>query len=332
MGGPLLQAQNWAALASVPPRAQLTKLPLRTDMDAPFLLRSIACRVQYDNTLSTLTPGSSHRQTGLNQVLFRFTTANGQYMQQYPVPILLLTPFAGQMGNPLPMQRQVFYPAGSTIQVDVINNGPATLTNLTFYFRGVKMWPWSVRRWYPYPSGKLSTLPYAYAFGQSPIEFPQLYNVPVTQPFGTPIRLQLNFKQDGDFVLRSLQAGPQVPPGLSSPSVNGNFCWEVFFRLHDGDDYPYSNDFIQADVMCGNAQGPASFPTGVGMTGPATSFLSGFDVGPALPGVIFPEVYIPNNQFMWLDVARNDSSFVGMGAIAQDFPVVFQGSKVYQVS
>lgn len=331
MGGPLLQAQNWPVLASVPPRAQFNKLPLRTDTDAPFLLRSLAVRVQYDNTLTALTPGSNHRQTGLNQVLFRFATANGQYMQQYPVPILLQTPFAGQMGNPLPMQRQVYYPAGSTILVDVVNNGPATLTNLTFYFKGVKLWPWSVRRWYPYPAGRLSTLPYAYAFGLSPVEFPALYNVPVTQSFGAPNRLQLNFRQDGDFVLRSVQAGPQVPPG-SVGAVNGYFSWEVFFRLHDGDDYPYSNDFVQADVMCGNAQGPASFPTGVGMVGPATAFLQGFDVGPALPGVIFPEIYLPNNQFMWLDVARNDSSFVGMGAIPQDFPIVFQGSKVYQVS
>ena len=320
MGGPILQAQNWPVLASVAGGAQFTKLPLRTDTDAPFLLRSIAARVQYDSSLGPSFTGASHRQTGINGLLFRFTGPTGEYLQQYPTPILLQTPWAGQMGNPLPMQRQVYYPAGSAIQVDLVNTNSAALTNVTLYFRGVKLWPWGVRRWYPYPKS-VSMQPYAYAFGISPPEFPTLYNVPVTQPAGAPLRLNLNFLQDGDFVFRSIQAGPTNVQNLS---------WEVFFRLRDSDDYPYSNDFVHADVMCGNSTGPAAFPSQGGMTGAPAVSIPAIGPGPALPGLVFPEIYLPNRHFMWLDVARNDSAFTTMGAVAQDFPVVVQGAKVFQ--
>ena len=324
MGGPLLGAQNWPVLASVPPGAQFTKLPLRLDTDAPFLLRSIAARVQYDPaTPPASAQAFTHRQTNLNFLQFRFTGPTAQYLQQVPVPILLQTPFAGQCGNPMPLQRQVYYPAGGLIQVDLLSTAPTqTLTNVTLYFRGVKLWPWGVRRYYPFPR-QISVSPYAYSFGESPPEFPTLYQIPVTQAAGTPIRRLLNFDKDGDFVLRTIQAGP---------SPNANFSWEVFFRLRDSDEYPYSNDFVHADVMCGNSTGPAAFPTGSGLSGPAGGFLQAFQVGPALPGLIFPEVYLPNHQFMWLDIARSDAAFVGVGAVAQDFPVALQGVKVFQVS
>lgn len=329
MGGPLLQSQNWPALATVAPGTQLTKLPLRTDTDAPFLLRSIAARVQYDPTFPLVNATQTHRQTGLNSLLFRFTSPTGDYLQQARTPFLLQTPWAGQMGNPMPLQRQVYYPAGSVIQVDITNfivnpSAAKTFTNLTLYFRGVKMWPWGVRRWYPYPRNAISMLPYAYTFGLSPVEFPTLYNIPVTQPAGTPYRLQMRFDQDGDFVLRSLQAGPSV--------LVNNVSWEVFFRFKDSDEYPYSNDFIQADVIAGNGGGPVSFPTGnpTGSAGGAGVFQPAFQIGPGKPGLFFPEVYIPNHQYMWLEISRNDSAFVSQGAVAQDFPVVLQGAKVFQ--
>ena len=319
LGGPLLQRQNWPALASVAPGAQITKLPLRLDTDAPFLLRSIAVRVQYDPNFPL--GGSTHRQTGLNFVLFRFTGPTGQYFQQVPTPLTLMTPYGGQIGNPLPMQRQVYYPAGGLIQLDLVNSSTAqSFTNLTFYFKGVKIWPWGVRRWYPYPS-RVSMLPYAYTFGQSPIEFPTLYNVATTQPVGTPLRVTLNFKEDGDFVLRSMQAGPA-----------NNLSWEVFLRLKDSDEYPYSSDFVHADVMCGHGLGTATYPTGspTGGTGGSGVVMADVQAGGALPAVVFPEIYVPNNHYMWLEIARADAPFVVQGAIAQDFPIVFRGAKVYQ--
>jgi hypothetical protein len=307
MGGPQLQSFNWPGLASVAANASLQQLKLRLDPDAPFLLRSIAARVQYDTT------STAHRQTNLNQVQFRFTDADGQYLQQVPVPLTLMTPWGGQLGNPIPLQRQLLYPANSQIVLDVLNNGANALTNLTFYFRGVKLFPWDVRRFYPYPKN-MKQLPFTYPRGISPASNTTLYNIPVTtQTQG--VRFQFIVSSDGDFVLRSLQAGP----------TSSNTTWEAFLRLRDSDEYPYSNDFVHADVLCGNATGPASYPTASGGT---TVFQSAIGTGPAVPGIIFPEVYIPNQQYLIYEVYRADSGF-GTAA-AQDFPIAFMGAKVFR--
>lgn len=307
MGGPIQQGFQWPGLQTVAANAQLNKLALRLDTDAPFLLRSVAARVQYDTT------STAHRQTGLNQVLWRFTGPSENYLQQIATPLTLQTAWGGQLGNPLPMQRQVLYPAGGTIFVDVINNGSVTLNNLTFYFRGVKLFPWGVRRFYPYPK-KMSTLPFTYLVGQSPTVGPTTqYNIPVTTG-NVGFRYSFNVKSDGDFVLRSVQAGP----------TSNNLSWEVFLRLKDSDDYPYSSDFIHMDTLFGNATGPASFPTASGGT---TVFQGAIGIGPSNPGVFFPEIYIPNQQYLQVEVYRADS---GQGtAVAQDFPMAFMGAKVF---
>lgn len=307
MGGPILQSPLWPGLATVAANAQIKKLALRTDTDAPFLLRSIAARVQYDTT------STAHRQTGLNQLLFRFTGPTENYLQQIETPLMLMTPWGGQLGNPLPLHRQLLYPGGSTIFVDLINNGSATLTNLTFYFRGVKLFPWGVRRFYPYPK-KMSQLPFTYMVGQSPtVGATTQFNIPITTG-NVGFRYQFQVKSDGDFVLRSIQAGP----------TSNNLSWEVFLRLKDSDDYPYSSDFVHMDVLAGNATGPASYPTASGGT---TVFQNAIGIGPSNPGVFFPEIYLPNQQYMNVDVFRADS---GQGtAAAQDFPMAFMGAKVF---
>lgn len=306
MGGPVLQSSMWPGLLAVGANAQITKLALRTDLDAPFLLRSIAARVSYD------TGSASHRETGLNQLMFRFSGPNENYFQQEPQALTLMTPWAGQMGNPLPMHREVFYPPNSTIFVDLINNGSTQLNNLTFYFRGVKLFPWGQRRFYPYPK-RMSTLPFAYLRGVSPgVGATTLNNIQITTGL-VGQRFQFNAVSDGDFVLRSLQAGP----------TSNNVSWEVFIRLKDSDEYPYSNDFIHLDVLAGNSLGPASFPTGAG-----AQFQNPILVGPSNPGVLFPENYLPNQQYMLYDIYRADSGY-GTAA-AQDFPIVFNGAKVFQ--
>ena len=309
MGGPILQSQNWPGLLAVAANAQISKLALKTDPDAPFLLRSIAARVQYDTT------STGHRQTGLNQLQFRFSGPTENYLQQVPVPLTLWTPWGGQLGNPKPMNRQLLYPANSSIFVDLINNGSTTLNNLTFYFRGVKLFPWGVRRFYPYPK-RMSTIPFTYMRGVSPPIGPTtLYNIPTTTGSGFGVRQQFQVTSDGDFVLRAIQAGP----------TSNNLSWEVFFRFRDSDEYPYSNDFVHADVYAGNATGPASYPTASGGT---TVFQSAVAIGPSVPGLFFPELYIPNQQYLIYEVYRADS---GQGtAASQDVPIAFMGAKVFQ--
>jgi hypothetical protein len=305
MGGPLLQSAQFPALQSVASNARINAIPLNTDMDAPFLLRSIAVRVQYDTT------SSAHRQTGLNQLRFRFTGPGNNYLHQDLIPLNIMTPYGGQLGNPLPMQRQLIYPARSTIFVDLLNNGTATLTNLTFYFRGVKLFPLGVHKMYPYPA-KLSTLNFTYLRGVSPAANTTLFNIPTSTPTnGTEFQLQI--VSDGDFVLRAIQAGPTA----------SNLSWEVFLRLKDSDGYPYSNDFVHADVLAGNATGPATYPTG------NASFQAAIGTGPSVPGILYPEIYIPNRQYLAYEILRTDASFIGQGAIAQDFPIAFMGAKVF---
>jgi hypothetical protein len=222
-----------------------------------------------------------------------------------------MTPYGGQLGNPLPLHRQLLYPARSTFFVDLLNNGSATLTNLTFYFRGVKLFPPGIRRMYPYPP-KISTLNYTYVRGQSPASNTTQFNIPTSTPTnGT--RFQFQVVSDGDFVLRSIQAGPTA----------SNLSWEVFMRLKDSDDYPYSNDFVHMDVLAGNATGPATYPTGT------ASFQAAIGPGPSLPGIFYPEIYIPNQQYLIYEILRTDASFVAQGAVSQDFPISFMGSKVF---
>ena len=141
------------AFGTVAANAVLQGVPLQTDLDAPFLLRSIAARVQYDTT------SSAHRQTNLNQLQIRFTGPAKNYFHQAFVPLNLLMPFGGQLGNPSPLQRQVWYPPQSTIYVDITNNGANALTNLTLYFRGVKLFPKGTRPAWTYPP-KIQTTPY----------------------------------------------------------------------------------------------------------------------------------------------------------------------------
>lgn len=304
MGGPLLQAQQFPGLASVAANQLIEKLSLQTDVDAPFLLRSIAARVRYDTSVS------SHRQTGLNQLQLRFTGPDENYLQQVTTPLTLMTPYGGQLGNPLPLHKQIVYPPSSTIFVDILNNGSTALTNLTLYFRGVKLFRPGVHPAPPYPA-KCSLLNYTYLVGQSSSQFPTLFNIPVTTPAaGSPYNFQVT--QDGDFVLRTIQAGPTA----------SNLSWEVFLRLKDSDAYPYSNDFVHFDVLAGNSTGPATYPTG-------TSFQTPVGTGPSVPGVFFPEIYIPNQRYLIYEVYRDDSAFAGQGAVAQDFPMTFMGAKVF---
>ena len=303
MGGPLLQSTQFKVLASVAANQLIEKLPLVTDQDAPFLLRSIAARVQYDTSVT------SHRQTGLEQLQIRFTGPTENYLQQALTPLNVMTPYAGQLGNPLPLHRQVVFPPRSALFVDLLNNGSTALTNLTLYFRGVKLFPWGVHPAPQYPP-RVSTLGYTYLVGQSPSTNTSLLNIPVTTGSAGQ-RFQFQATSDGDFVLRSIQAGPTV----------SNTSWEVFLRLRDSDEYPYSNDFVHFDVLAGNSTGPATFSTG-------TSFQAAVGTGPSVPGVFFPEIYIPNQRFLIYEVYRADSGFGT--AIAQDFPMTFMGAKVFQ--
>ena len=168
----------------------------------------------------------------------------------------------------------------------------------------------SAGKQYPYPS-KLSTLNFTYVRGVSPAANTTLFNIPTTTPTNG-LKFPFQVLSDGDFVLRAIQAGPTA----------SNLSWEVFLRLRDSDGYPYSSDFVHADVLAGNSTGPATYPTG-------TSFQAAIGTGPSVPGILYPEIYIPNHQYIDYEILRTDASFVAQGAVSQDFPIAFMGAKVF---
>src|ERR1035437_5478956 len=117
-----------ARLASVAAGQSIAGLALKMDTDAPFVLRSRAMRVKYSDQ------GEGDRvQLGLNHLLARWAGPDRDYRSQNLIRQSLLAPFFGQLGNPIPVYPQVVYPRGSTLWVDIRNDGTEALTNLTLY-------------------------------------------------------------------------------------------------------------------------------------------------------------------------------------------------------
>jgi hypothetical protein len=297
-------------LASVAAGAVL-ELQLPIDSDAPFILRSRAMRVQYD---------SARLQTGLNHLLLKWAGPERDYRAQDFIRQSLLSPYFGQLGNPIPVWPNVQYPRNGVIRCQIKNDGASSLTNLTLYWRGVKLFePGAVKAFtYPEKYAGCQVLPGV------PFIYSQLVpNLPVTcgtftSSTSPPVRQYLQNKNgkaptDADFVIRGGQAG--LP--FSTTPVN-----EVFVKFLDGDEKPYSNDAIHVDVMFGNSAFPATYPAGTGSA--ATPIMC----GPNSPGLFYPEIYVPKNTLWYYELSRNDAGFAG--AVPVTFPIALSGGKVFE--
>jgi hypothetical protein len=295
-----MNPQGDARLIDVAPGQIVAGIELHTDVDAPFLLRGRAYRVQYSDFERQL-------QAGLESVALRYAGPDLNYFMQGFIPQNLQMPYGGQGGAWKPVSPQVLYPAGSTLTVDILNAGSTHLLNLTLYWRGVKLYNWGSNPAYTYPA-RMKLVPFSY-----PIAL-----ISQANPFGmiqalgvTEQRLRQPFRvlTDADFVLRYGQAGPSFAPlGL-----------EVSMMLRDENEKAYSNDFVHTDLLFGPSQGNYS-------TGGATIHAIG--TGNALPSVFFPELYIPAGHQWYYDIQRADGGFAGAASIP-NYPVTLVGSKVY---
>ncbi len=223
-------------------------------------------------------------------------------MQTYIPERLQMTNY-GQGGNPGPVFPQIVYPANGVILIDVQNSGASAVTNLTFFWRGVKLFPWGAVPEYTYPR-KMAALSFA-----DPIL--------VSQLGVSELRLNQVFtvKQDADFVIRGGQA--------TAPTTGaGRTLAEVSMILRDFNKKGYSNDFVPLDILYGAANWPLTIPFG-----PTPSFVSPFGTGPAQPGLYYPEIYVPANHQMIYDVQRSDGA-VGSNQ-AEDVVINLIGSKVF---
>jgi hypothetical protein len=86
-------------------------------------------------------------------------------------------------------------------------------------------------------------------------------------------------KPGADFVIRAAQAGELSAAGSLQPA------FDLFVKLKDQDGRPYSNDWVDIGVIFGRAgDSPLRFGTAAGL--------------------IYPELYLPANQHLLIDVKR----------------------------
>ena len=290
-------------LASVAAGQVISGLVLPLDGDAPFVLRSRAMRIQY--TALRHQADSVAFGTGLNHLFMRWSGPDRDYRAQSVVRQALYGPYFGQLGNPIPVYPQVTYPRNGSIWVDIANFGSGALTNLTLYFRGVKLFAPGAVKSYTYPA-TFGLLPYVYPQGtySDTDGLTLVRNVAVTQG---PLRQTFKVKGDADFVLRAGQA--DLSFGRALP-------YEIFITLRDEDEKSYSNDAVHLDVMFGNSN-----------FGGVYGGLYPVGGGPNSPGLFYPEIYLPKNHLMYFDITRSDA-FVAQAA-AVNVPISFIGQKVF---
>jgi hypothetical protein len=306
---PVPQLPNeFPVLSSVAPGQNIAGLEVTLDKDAPFVMRRRALRVRYD----TAQTAGFHLQN-IPNLMVRFSGQDKHYLQQSHVPQSLDGSFFGQLGSWKPVYPGVAFPAGGSFVIDVINNSAITLTNLTFYFRGVKLFPWGVRPDYRYPS-VMSSLPYYYTIAP----FTNSNPFGVIQSLGvTDIRLSQVFtiQDDADYVIRAMASGP-VPVNQITP-------FEVFFQLRDFDQKPYSTGWVHLDVYGGVTQNNIAFDDGGGS-------IQAIGTGPSIPNVFFPEIYVPRNQSLFYDIMRLDAAFSPTQTPTTiDYPITFIGAKAF---
>jgi hypothetical protein len=285
-------------LASVAAGAVIKGITLQLDADAPFELRSRAMRQTYTAALT---------QAGLQFLKTRWAGPTLDYRQQDFVPQGLEMAYYGQGANPKSVFPPVVFPANGVIVIDVWNTGAAAIPNLTFYWRGVKLFPWGAVPAYSYPD----------RFGALNFTYPQTIS-----QLGVSEDRQNNIftvKPDADFVLR---AGQVTAPFQIVGDTTETFA-EVFIKLKDENKKPYSSDFVHIDILFGSGSPAATIPIG-----PVPSFVAPFGTGPVAPGLFYPEIYVPKNQQLLYDLLRSDGA-VGANQ-PEDFVITWLGAKVFQ--
>ena len=285
-------------LASVAAGAYVSGVELQLDSDAPFVLRSRAVRQAYDSSLT---------QNNLQFLKTKWTgPVQGDFRQQDYILESLQMAYFGQVGNPKPFRPSITYPASGLIRVDLFNSGANAITNLTFFWRGVKLFPWGSVPAYKYPAAmKSETFSY-------PI------NITALGPAETRLNLLFQVKADADFVFR---AGQATPPFVIGERGARQFS-EVGMILYDWNKKPYMNDYVPLDILFGAGSWPAAFPVGA-----TPNFIAPFGTGPEQPGLIYPEIYIPRLNQLIYDLQRTDG-IVGENQ-NEDFLINLIGSKVF---
>ncbi len=265
----------------------ITGIVLQMDTDAPFVLTGRSVRCAFGN------PDSARfNQWPLTGLRTRFTGPNRDYRQVSDqggyVLESLQSAYFGQRGNPKPIVPPVVYPPGSVLMLDLKLYRVAPFTdsipNLTFFFRGYKLYPAGAVPAYTYPR-RMASQTFAYPVAVSTLGIDERRN---NQLF--------TVEDDADFVLRG---GQSFTPSQSLRLAN------VSIVLKDFNKQPYSSDFVPLDVLFGNTPDDTSFLQGV-VTG-----VGAVGTGPRVPGLFYPEIYVPKNHQLLYDIKREDGTISG---------------------
>lgn len=291
-------------LASVAPGATIEGVELALDDDAPFILRSRAVYCQYNDA-------NASTQNGLQHLKTRWTGPIHDFRHQELISEAIQSAYFGQFGNPKPIYPGIGYPANGRLRIDLYNSSPTvTLTNLTFLWRGVKLFPHGAVPAYSYPA-TFASMAYQYQ-----------NQIPALGVTETRNYIIFKVRQDADFVIRAGQFSDVFIPG--GPSAPKN----VGLQLFDFNKKPYSNDFVRADAMLGCAAADnADTGTIIVPVGSGPAFAAPFGTGPGSPGIFYPEIYVPANHIMFYSVQRDDSAIAT--AVTQDYVLNLIGAKVF---
>lgn len=225
--------------AGLAPGYTLLGKEVQTDTDAPFRMTGVAIYV-------FAADGTALGAAGNSGLTFRFTRPDGTWVQKHLIPGQTINPYDsgavnGAGGQPAPfysyfspLGTNIFYPAGSSIQMDLTVLPAVTDALVVIVFLGTKMYRPGAA-WAPQVdlTGRL-TRPY---FGYS------------IQPVIPSSSVPFNVNPDADFIW---QYGAQT----TLPSAGVLKAFGVKFRDWTGK--YFMNDFVPADLIFGydNSQTP----------------------------------------------------------------------------
>ena len=330
-----LRHQDYLMRVGTVPAGQTVRgVSLQLDTDAAFVLRGRAVHIQ--------PPAATGQVDQLRLVSYfdRYTGPDEQYFSQAVTRFGAENRNFGQFGQFLPVRTPVVYPPGGTIQADVFNGGANDINGVEIYFRGSKIFAPGSLSCETYPT-RFSPMPFDYVM--SPLPGLPGYNPGVAQ-----IQVQddprynvvQNIASDADFVLRSLSIGAWGTLACPGPLPSQLF-FQLYVQLKDQQGKPYSNLPVHADTCFG----VNNSNWGGGCAGDQSSFLFSLGAGPFSqlqdraigtnhPPLLLPEIYIPRNGLIYLDLIRQDGYLIPAaypaGTLAPvDVTVRFGGMKVF---
>jgi len=248
--------------------SKLLGVALRTDTDAPFRLVGAAVYTLSSAGVPLAGGGNVAQQ-------LRFTRPDGTWFQRDILSAQQVNPFdqgavngAGGNNAPFyqyfqPVHPNVLYPAGSVIQIDQQALASNEDALVIVVFIGTKMFPAGAVWWPTYPAAYTSR---PFSLGGFSVQIP-LAQIPV-RDFKVPQSSQQfpNPNSDADFVW---QFGAQSD---YRPNFKG-----LGIKIKDWTGKYFMNDFVPLELIFG------------------------FDNSQS-PGLVYPEIYIPRNQALFIDV------------------------------